>query len=210
MSLISWAHDLLLAARRARAIVRIRASARLAGADLDLRVAKTARIGRITVRLDPTGPSQLHIGEHTTLDDGVEIRLRGGSVRIADWVEIRSGVRLMASGTLEALGQNVLSWGMVVHCDESVVLGRRSTFGEYVTVTDSTHEHVEGGWHVDQIRTSPVRVGEDTWVGAKATIGRGVAVGDQCVIAGSAVVVRDVPDHHVALGVPADARPRTR
>lgn len=203
-------HRVLAGVRRRRAIARIRAEARLAGAALDLRIAPTARVGRMHVRFTSARPARFHIGEHTVVDDDVEVRLDGGSVRIGDWSEIRGGVRLMASGDLDAQGQNLLSWGMVVHCDERVTLARQSTFGEYVTIADSVHEHSSGAWHLDHIRTAPVLVGTDTWVGAKATITAGVTVGEHCVVAGSAVVTRDVPDHHVAMGVPATTRPLDR
>jgi acetyltransferase-like isoleucine patch superfamily enzyme len=210
MGLPARAHGGLVRARRLRAVTRIRAAARLAGAALDLDVADDAVLGDLDVRFAGPGRAVLHIGAHTVLDDGVEIRLSGGSVRIGEWCEVRSGVRIMVGGELEVRGQNLLSWGMVVHCNEAIVLDRQSTFGEYVTISDSAHEHVEDGWHLDQLRTAPVRVGADTWVGAKATITRGVTVGDRCTVAGSAVVTRDVPDDHLAAGIPAVARPLAR
>lgn len=207
MGMVSRAHRLVVAFRRARAVARIRLAARLAGAELDLDVAPTARLGRLDVRFGPGRSAVLHIGEHTVVDDDVEIRLHGGAVRIGEWCELRRGVRLMVSGELDAEGQNLLSWGMVVHCDEAVTFARQSTFGEHVTVADSAHEHLEGGWHLDHLRTAPVHVGADTWVGAKATITPGVRVGERCVVAAGAVVTRDVADRHVALGVPARCRP---
>lgn len=210
MDVPARAHGALVAARRLRAIARVRAAARLAGVALDLRIADDAVLGDVDVRFAGPGRAVLHVGSHTVVDDGVEIRLAGGSVRIGEWCEVRSGVRVMAGGDLVVEGQNLLSWGMVIHCDEAVVLERQSTFGEYVTVSDSAHEHVEGGWHLDQVRTAPVRVGTDTWVGAKATIMRGVTVGAHCIVAGSAVVTRDVPDRHLAIGIPAVPRPLAR
>lgn len=210
MGLASLARRSVVSGRRARAVARIRVAARLAGVDLDLRVAPTATLGRVDVRFGSDRPAALHVGPHTTVDDDVEIRLDGGSVRIGEWCELRRGVRLMVSGALDVVGQNLLSWGMVVHCDEAVTFARQSTFGEHVTVADSVHDHVEGGWHLDHVRTAPVRVGEDSWVGAKATITSGVHVGDRCVVAAGAVVTRDVPDGHVALGVPARSRPLPR
>jgi acetyltransferase-like isoleucine patch superfamily enzyme len=50
---------------------------------------------------------------------------------------------------------------------------------------------------------SPVKIGENCWIGEKATILRGVTVGDGCVVASHALVNRDLPPSVVAGGVPA-------
>jgi virginiamycin A acetyltransferase len=49
----------------------------------------------------------------------------------------------------------------------------------------------------------PVVIGNDVWIGAKATVVRGVTIGDGAVIAANAVVTRDVPPYAIAAGVPA-------
>lgn len=194
--------------RRRSAEARLRALARTAGARLDLSVASTARLGHLDVRFAPGARARLHVGEHTTIDDGVEIRFRGdGSVRIGDWSELRRDVRIVAAGDVVLDGQNLLSWGVVLHCDEGIALHRQAVLSEHVSVTDSVHDHAEGEWHLDRLRTAPVVIGTDTWVGAKATITHGVTVGAHCVVGAGAVVTRDVPDHHAALGVPARPTP---
>ncbi len=50
---------------------------------------------------------------------------------------------------------------------------------------------------------SPIKLGKNVWVGAHATILRGVTVGDNSVIAAGAVVTKDVPENVVVGGVPA-------
>ena len=49
----------------------------------------------------------------------------------------------------------------------------------------------------------PTQVGNDVWIGARATILSGVIIGDGAVIAAGAVVVKDVPPYAVVGGVPA-------
>jgi acetyltransferase-like isoleucine patch superfamily enzyme len=48
-----------------------------------------------------------------------------------------------------------------------------------------------------------VRIGNDVWIGAKATILSGVAVGDGAVIGARSVVARDVPPYGIVVGNPA-------
>lgn len=50
---------------------------------------------------------------------------------------------------------------------------------------------------------APVKIGARVWIGAHATILAGVTIGDNSVIAASAVVTKDVPANVVVAGVPA-------
>ena len=51
----------------------------------------------------------------------------------------------------------------------------------------------------------PVVIGNDTWIGSRATLLPGVTVGDGAVVAAGAVVNRDVDPYTVVGGVPARA-----
>ena len=50
---------------------------------------------------------------------------------------------------------------------------------------------------------APIRVGKNVWIGAHATILKGVTIGDNAVVAAGAVVTKDVPANTVVGGVPA-------
>lgn len=49
----------------------------------------------------------------------------------------------------------------------------------------------------------PVKIGNDVWIGGKASIMPGVTIGSNVVIAGGAVVTNDVSDNSMVGGVPA-------
>ena len=53
-----------------------------------------------------------------------------------------------------------------------------------------------------------VTVGDRTHIGANATVLQGVNIGSNCIIGAGAVVLNDVPDGHIAVGVPAVAKKR--
>ena len=50
---------------------------------------------------------------------------------------------------------------------------------------------------------APVKIGNNVWIGAHATILAGVTIGDNAVVAAGAVVTKDVPANTVVAGVPA-------
>lgn len=51
-------------------------------------------------------------------------------------------------------------------------------------------------------------IGDRVDIGAGAKVLGGIRIGNDVVIGANAVVIRDVPDAHMAVGVPATARPR--
>jgi acetyltransferase-like isoleucine patch superfamily enzyme len=53
------------------------------------------------------------------------------------------------------------------------------------------------------IRYRNITIGNDIWIGANATIRGGVKLGNGCVVAAGAVVIRDVPPNAIVGGVPA-------
>lgn len=55
---------------------------------------------------------------------------------------------------------------------------------------------------VNTAKTAPV-IGHDVWIGAKATILRGVKIGHGAVIAAGAVVNKDVEPYSIVGGIPA-------
>ena len=57
--------------------------------------------------------------------------------------------------------------------------------------------------HAEYLADVGANTGDNVWIGAKATILRGVAIGDNAVIGANAVVTKDVPANAVAVGGPA-------
>ncbi|KAF5087960.1 Galactoside O-acetyltransferase [anaerobic digester metagenome] len=50
---------------------------------------------------------------------------------------------------------------------------------------------------------APIRIGNNVWIGAQATVLPGVTIGDGAIVAAGAVVNRDVPAKVIVGGVPA-------
>lgn len=87
---------------------------------------------------------------------------------------------------------------------DSISIGDHALIAEYVTIRDQDHSY--GGdvpTAQNGFETAPIQIGKNVWIGAKATITRGVTIGDNAVIAAGAVVVDDVPANTIAGGIPA-------
>ena len=200
----------LRAFRRAQLIARIRLLSAWHGASTEVDIAPDVRLGRrIGVRIWPGSRNSVRIGPGSIVEDDVRLTLNNGSLILGDNVEIRHHVIMMLwGGTLEIAGENIISWGAVFHCADSIRIGRQVSIGEYSTIVDSTHVFTTPeAPFTHQTKTGPVEVGFNTWIAAKATISRNSKVGDHCIIASNAVVSGEVPSSHLASGAPATVRP---
>jgi acetyltransferase-like isoleucine patch superfamily enzyme len=141
------------------------------------------------------------------LGRGVELRARPGYGRIVlgRWVHLGDGNRLRAhEGTLRIGDKTVLGRENTLNCYLDLEIGARCIVADWVYMGD--FDHRTDDVHVpikDQgIVKSPVRVGDDVWVGVKSSVLRGADVGHGSVVAAHAVVRGDVPPFSVVAGVP--------
>jgi acetyltransferase-like isoleucine patch superfamily enzyme len=193
-------------ARRAAFVSRLKLLAAWYGSEIEIDIAPDVRLGKnIAVTVWPGTRNVVRIGPGTRIGDRVEFILKDGRILIGDAVEIRRGTTFMMwGGTLELEGGNILSWGNVIHCANSIRLARLASTNEWVTLVDSSHYFTEiDRFFYDNTKTDPIEIGYNTWICSKATIARGAKVGDHCIIAGNSIVTGEVPSGHLASGVPA-------
>jgi acetyltransferase-like isoleucine patch superfamily enzyme len=200
------------AARRAAFLARLRKAAWQHGSTLDLDVADDLYVGkRVRLTVAPLTHMTIRIGRGCRLDDDVRLWLKSGELVLGDVVDVRPGVLLSVDGRLVVEGSTPVNTGSVLHCSNDIHVGPRVTFGEYVTVTDSSHYLPEidaNPYH--HVRTGRVVIGEGTWLCAKSTIARDAVIGKRCVVGAGSVVVGTVPDDSLASGVPAVVTPLSR
>jgi acetyltransferase-like isoleucine patch superfamily enzyme len=92
----------------------------------------------------------------------------------------------------------------------SLTIGEDTIIGADVLITDTDfHQPLPGWkWGSDAVaRSRPVHIGRGCFIGARAIILKGVTLGDGAVVAAGALVTRDVPAGHMAIGNPASNRP---
>lgn len=136
--------------------------------------------------------ASLFVDRHATVRFGRKIRIMRdftgwfrGDVSIGDGVFFNRGCHI------------------VVH--NALTIGDHCLFGEMVSIHDENHvpgcdqEPIASRGFV----TAPIAIGNNVWVGAKATILPGVTIGHNAVIGANAVVTRDVPPNSIAAGIPA-------
>jgi acetyltransferase-like isoleucine patch superfamily enzyme len=123
---------------------------------------------------------------------------------------LEAGAEIDDGTTLAVYDEGELSFGAGAfvghHCTiaarESVQIGAGTYLAELVSIRD--HDHAVGTPpSAGAMHASPVLIGTNVWIGAKATVLRGAQIGDGAVVGANAVVSGELPARCVAVGVPA-------
>jgi acetyltransferase-like isoleucine patch superfamily enzyme len=129
-------------------------------------------------RVDAT---DMTIGDHFQIWSGHRQTL------ITGWGRVRVGDRVFVNS------------GVVVFSAIEVVIGNDVAIANEAYLMDSDSHGVEGR----PVKEAPIRIGDGSWIGARAIILPGVTIGSRCLIAAGAIVSRDVPDDTLVAGNPA-------
>ena len=93
--------------------------------------------------------------------------------------------------------------------DSAISIGNKVMFGPRVTIMGGDHNFSKVGSYMFDVKEKseeddlPVFISDDVWVGACATILKGVTIGKGAIVAAGALVVDDVPEYSIVGGVPA-------
>lgn len=130
---------------------------------------------------------------------------RGATARFGAGCVLDHGFVVESRGRLEVGERTVFGHHCTVASDQLVSIGRDCLVAEMVSIRDHDHAFSFSDLAiVDQGRdTAPVRIGDNVWIGAKATVTKGVTIGSNSVIGAHAVVTSDLPADCVAVGIPA-------
>lgn len=140
--------------------------------------------------------SDITIGNNFTLHGALQSQ-SGGKIQIGDnvWIGVNSNIQSV----------------------NSVIIGGYTRISNNVFITDNNNHPVNPMFTrfratqpdgSDCMRwcyssNSPVKIGENCWIGQYVRIQKGVTIGNNCIIAANSVLTKDVPDNCIAAGNPA-------
>lgn len=128
-------------------------------------------------------------GENCIVTSGAIIQ---GNVRFGDDCSVQPYTILVGYGTIENNTGQINIGNGVRMASHSMLIAANHRFKS---------PHNPGLDH------APITIGDNTWVAGKVNIMAGVTIGSNAVIGAGAVVTKDVPDDHIAVGVPAKCTP---
>jgi len=153
------------------------------------------------------------LGRGVTLGEGVVLRgLSRAGVRLGDGVSVGAGTVIVATSVLRELGEGCVigrnsgigQFGFI-GCGGGVEIGANVIMGQYVSFHTQRHRFEDPARPIvaQGVERCGIVIGDDVWVGAKATFLPGAVVGRGSVVAAGAVVRGVVPEGAIVAGVPA-------
>lgn len=169
------------------------------------KVAGRLRVGVEMVRARARAGRGIAVGANARF--GADVRCRAGEgarVIIGRDVEIAPHARITAAaGATVVIGDGVfIGPHSVVAAVGSITIGSQTMLAEYVLVRDHDHDPALPPRRGPLLQ-SDVVIGARVWIAAKASVGRGVTIGDDAVVGAHAYVSRSIEANCLALGVPA-------
>ncbi|MBN1299406.1 MAG: acyltransferase [Actinobacteria bacterium] len=154
-------------------------------------------------------PHKISLGNNVIIDENVMLDAKGvdnNGIDIGDGVFLgRNTIISCKNGDVILHPKVNLGFNSYIVSLNRVEVGQNTLFAAYT--------YVIGGGHISDEIYIPLRdqdthglgikIGRDSWLGAKSMIMDGCNVGDYCIIGAGAIVTKDIPDYSIAVGTPA-------
>lgn len=159
-------------------------------------------------------PNCLYVGDDVTICEHSYLHcLSARGVRIGSHCSIDRNLWLHCGGTPSDHEHGFFEMGedSFIGCNAVIGAGGGIRIGSHVRIGQSVNIHAENHNFADATRLirqqgvsyQGIVIGDDVWIGSKATILDGVTIGQGAVIGAGAVVTRSVPRYAIAAGVPS-------
>ncbi|UYZ21791.1 acyltransferase [Mesobacillus jeotgali] len=164
--------------------------------------------------------SKIKYGENLNLQGcPVIYNKRGSSIKIGNNVTIKSSFlsnlvglysrSIIVTRTPEAkieIGDNVGISGATIYARSSITIGNNTMIGGNAKILDNDFHPIEiNARNADikeKIKTRPIYIGENCFIGCNTLILKGTELGDGCVVGAGAVVSGKFPPNSVIVGNP--------
>jgi len=92
-----------------------------------------------------------------------------------------------------------VSPGNYIQATNGIIFGNNVGIGPNVTIISANHNPYDFDEH---IKTDPIKIGSNVWIGANSVVLPGVTIGDNVVVGAGSIVIKDIPSNVTAVGNP--------
>lgn len=144
-------------------------------------------------------PDAVVLGDHVSCYAGCSFALgENGSCSVGDFT-LMNGALVMAEERIEIGSYCLISWNVGIADSDFHPLAPAQRRIDAAALAPFFKDRPPR----PVLRTAPVRIGDNVWIGMNAVILKGVTIGDDSVVAAGSVVTRSVEANCVVAGNPA-------
>ena len=140
---------------------------------------------------------RIHIGAQSLIEGELFVFAHGGRISIGESCFVGPGARVWSASLIQIGNRVLISHNVNIFDSLTHPLSPRKRHAQFQAIASTGHpQSIE-------LDEEPVNIADDVWIGAGATILKGVAIGACAVVGAGAVVTHDVPAATIVAGNPA-------
>ena len=144
------------------------------------------------------GKSAVSVGEQSLIMGELLVIPPSGKINIGDWCYVGPDAKIWSMSSITIGDRVFISHGVQIFDNNSHSLSASERHSRYRELRIEGH-HLQR----EKVKSCPVMIEDDVWVGFNVAIMKGVTVGRGAVVGAGAVVVHDVLPYAVVVGNPA-------
>ena len=126
-----------------------------------------------------------------------------GNIKLHGMNQIEDGSLLHSANGIIELNSTFINRNCTIVAMKHITIDRNVTIGPNVCIYDHDHNLDLNKQDKIHYKCKEIHIYENVWIGANATVLKGVTIGKNAVIAAGASVVKNVPENAIVGGVPA-------
>ena len=147
------------------------------------------------------------LGSGAFIDRNVHLDRYTKKIHIGSDVILKEGARICVaqpSAEIRIGDRTTIGYNTYIFSASSVTIEKNCLIAPFCYLVDNNHQIDRAQLINEQpLKTAPIHIEEDVWIGAHCTVLAGVTIGRGSVIAAGSVVNEDIPPYSVAGGTPA-------
>ncbi|WP_281637496.1 acyltransferase [Flavobacterium marginilacus] len=154
------------------------------------------------------GITTLHLKRGSKIIFGSHIVINNCTTQNPIGLNKKSSIAVLGSATLRVGNYTGFS-GVSIYCSNKIEIGNYCNFGGNVFIWDTDFHELDylerrkNLFNSEKVKSEPIKIGNDVFVGANSIILKNVSIGDRAIIGAGSVITKSIPSDEIWAGNPA-------
>lgn len=135
---------------------------------------------------------KIRIGENTHIRGEILVFAHGGEITIGEYCYVGEFSRIWSGEKIEIGDRVLISHNVNIHDNDSHSLEYKERHEQIKRIFFDGHPK-----EVKSIKSKPIIIEDDVWIGFNAIILKGIKIGKGAIIGAGAIVTKDVPEYTI-------------